>query len=195
METARVFFGMSAALSLPWGTGWQRTRPWLTVLFVAGYSMYVIAPYMHEVKAWSALATAVMLAGGSVLLHRPVGVAGPGFSLTLPLNSGSPMATRRAGAVLLSVAVLLLLWTAGSKTTALGGEFLLSDPAAVFLSALLLAVFGGGLLARAATARVRAEVEAMPDGPEKSKALDFLSGSKNIGLLERGLLFVFIAAG
>ncbi|MGW1431470.1 hypothetical protein ACWD6K_23000 [Streptomyces sp. NPDC002431] len=195
METARVFFGMSAALALPWGTGWHRARPWLTILFVGVYSAYVITPYMHELKAWSAFAVAVLLAGGSVLLHHPGSGVGLGFSLTLPLSGGSTMLTRRVGAVLLCLAVLLLLWTAGSRTTALGGEFLLSDRSAVFLSALLLAVFGGGLLARAATARVCAEVEAMPDTPEKAKALDFLSGSKNIGLLERGLLFAFIAAG
>ncbi|MEV6161102.1 hypothetical protein AB0L71_04105 [Streptomyces sp. NPDC052052] len=194
METARVFFGITAALSMPWGTGWQRTRPWLTVSFVALYGAYTIAPYAHEPKPWSAFVTAVLLAYGSVLLYRQAATPSSGFSITLPLTAGSS-STRRAGAVLLSVAVLLSLWTAGGTTVTLGSDLLHSDRAAIFLSALLLAVFGGGTLAQAATAPVCAEVDSMPDGPEKTKALDFMSGSKNIGLLERGLLFVFIAAG
>ncbi|MET8744966.1 hypothetical protein [Streptomyces sp. NPDC004728] len=195
METARVFFGITAALSLPWGAGWQRTRPWLTVAFVAVYGAYTIAPYAHEVKPWSAFGTAVLLACGSVLLYRSASTPSPGFSITLPLTTGSSPATRRAGAGLLSIAVLLSLWTAGGTTITLGTDLLQSDRVAIFLSALLLAVFGGGTLARAATAPVCTEVESMPDGPEKTRALDFMSGSKNIGLLERGLLFVFIAAG
>lgn len=195
METARVFFGIAAALSLPWGTGWQRTRPWLTVSFVALYGAYTIAPYAHEPKPWSAFGTAVLLAYGSVLLYRSAPTPSPGFSITLPLTTGSSPATKRAGATLLFAAVLLSLWTAGGTTITLGSDLLRSDRAAIFLSALLLAVFGGGSLAKAATAPVCAEVESMPDGPEKTRALDFMSGSKNIGLLERGLLFVFIAAG
>ncbi|MER6607168.1 hypothetical protein ABT282_14950 [Streptomyces sp. NPDC000927] len=195
VETARVFFGLSAALSMPWGTGWQRTRPWLAVSFVTLYGVYVIAPYMDEAKAWWAFAIAVLLVGGSALMHHSAGSWSPGFSLTLPLSSGASMAARRVGVVLMALAAVLALWTAGRKTATLSGEFLLSDRAAIFLSALLLAVFGGGALSRAATAPVCAEVESMPDGPEKTKALDFMSGSKNIGLLERGLLFVFIAAG
>lgn len=195
METARVFFGMTAALSVPWGTGWQRTRPWPAVSFVALYGVYIIAPYAHEPRSWSALATAVLLVYGSVLLHGAAAMPSPGFSITLPLTAGSSPATKRAGAALLVVAALLSLWTAGGTTVTLGGDLLRSDRVAIFLSALLLAVFGGGSLAKAATDPVRAEVESMRDGPEKTKALDFMSGSKNIGLLERGLLFAFIAAG
>lgn len=92
-------------------------------------------------------------------------------------------------------AALLAAWTGGVKTASLASDLVLSDRAAVQVSALLLAVFGGGALAKAATASVRAEVEAMPEGSEKSKAVEFMGGSRRIGLLERGLLFVFIAAG
>ncbi|MFF9509962.1 hypothetical protein ACF1BU_01420 [Streptomyces sp. NPDC014724] len=162
---------------------------------MAVYSVYSIAPYTHETRPWAAFVAAVLLACGSVLFHQSTAMPSPGFSLTFPLSTSSSPATRRAGAVLLCVAVLLALWTAGGTTTILGRALLHSDRVAIFLSALLLAVFGGGSLAKAATAPVCAEVESMPDGPEKSKALDFMSGSKNIGLLERGLLFVFIAAG
>lgn len=77
----------------------------------------------------------------------------------------------------------------------LGQELLLSDRAAVFASAALIAVFGGGALAMAATGPVRREILALPDSPERRAAVEFMSAGRAIGLLERGLLFAFLAAG
>ncbi|WP_327176208.1 hypothetical protein OG599_13480 [Streptomyces sp. NBC_01335] len=195
METTRVFFGVAAALTTPWGSGWHRTRPGATVLFAGLYGAYGIAPYVADGRAWSAWAVAVLMAVGSVLLLREASAPALGFSLSLPLATGPSAATRRSGLALLSLAVLMGLWTAGGRTKALSLEFVLSDRVAVFLSALLLAVFGGGVLAAMATASVRAEVDALPPGPAKDRALEFMSGSRMIGLLERGLLFAFIGAG
>ncbi|MCX5397546.1 hypothetical protein [Streptomyces sp. NBC_00102] len=195
VETARVFFGIAAALATPWGADWHRTRPASTVLFVGLYGAYGIAPYVGEGRAWSAWAAAVLVAVGSVLFLRIPGASAFGFSLSFPLTTGPGRATRRAGMALVSFAVLMGLWTAGGRTKVLSAEFVLSDRVSVFLSALLLAVFGGGALASLATASVRAEVDALPPGQERDRALDFMSGSRTIGLLERGLLFAFIGAG
>ncbi|MCX4674959.1 hypothetical protein OG413_06395 [Streptomyces sp. NBC_01433] len=186
---------MAAALAVPWGAGWHRSRPGAGLLFVGLYGLYCIAPYTGHVQAWSALGTAVLVMLGSFLWQHPPALPSLGFSLQVPLTSGSGARTRRAGAVLMAGAALLAAWTGGVKTASLVSDLVLSDRAAVQVSALLLAVFGGGALAKAATASVRAEVEAMPEGPEKSKAVEFMGGSRRIGLLERGLLFVFIAAG
>ncbi|MGW0853888.1 hypothetical protein [Streptomyces sp. NPDC002690] len=195
METTRVFFGVAAALATPWGADWHRTRPAATVLFAGLYGAYAIAPYVGDGRAWSAWAAAVLMAVGSVLVMRAPGAPGFGFSLSLPLTSGPARATRRAGLALLTLAVVMGLWTAGGTTKVLSLEFVLSDRVSVFVSALLVAVFGGGALAALATAPVRVEVESLPAGPDRDRALDFMSGSRTIGLLERGLLFAFIGAG
>src|SRR5690606_982743 len=87
-------------------------------------------------------------------------------------------------------------WAAGATAQALGEELVLSDKATIFVSAGLVAVFGGGAFAQAATAPVRRAVEALPVGDTQRRlAEDFMMGSRSIGLLERGLLFAFLAAG
>ncbi|WP_125214400.1 hypothetical protein [Streptomyces griseofuscus] len=92
-------------------------------------------------------------------------------------------------------ALLLSACTAGGRATSLLLELLRSDRAAVFISALLVAVFGGGTLAKTATAPVRREIAALEEGPQRSAAMEFMNGGPFIGMLERGLLFAFLAAG
>ncbi|MDT0318248.1 hypothetical protein [Streptomyces millisiae] len=78
----------------------------------------------------------------------------------------------------------------------MGEALLLNDRVAIFMSTGLVAVFGGGALARAATAPVRRAVDALPEGDaQRGLAEDFMMGSRSIGLLERGLMFAFLAAG
>jgi hypothetical protein len=70
-----------------------------------------------------------------------------------------------------------------------------SDRTAVFASALLISSFGGGAVAEAATQPVRREIEALEPGAERTAAMELMSGGPAIGMLERGLLFTFLAAG
>ncbi|CAM5723348.1 hypothetical protein SALBM311S_05779 [Streptomyces alboniger] len=55
METGRALFGLSAAAFVPWGIGWQRSRPWSMVLFTVIYGGYAIWPYRAEEKPLLAL--------------------------------------------------------------------------------------------------------------------------------------------
>ncbi|MFD5033588.1 hypothetical protein ACFWM0_24745 [Streptomyces sp. NPDC058405] len=164
------------------------------VLFTAVYGLYSIAPYLDEGKPWLALIAATLVSLGTVMWHHSASTPSAGFSFTFPLTSGTAT-TKRLGAAALATAVLLSLWVAGTTTKALSTELILSDRATVVFSALLIAVFGGGTLAKAATGPVRQEILGLADGPEKDAAVDLMSGSRNIGLLERGLLFAFLAAG
>ncbi|MEU9983930.1 hypothetical protein [Streptomyces sp. NPDC050856] len=196
METARLSFGLAAAVVVPLGAGWHRSRAGLTVLFSLGYGLYAIAPYRDEGRPWGALAAAALLAGSVALWHRSADAGGVGLTLTLPLSTGNLPLSRRLGAAAFGAAVLLSSWVAGATTASLGADLLLSDRAAVVLSALLIAVFGGGVLAAVATGPVVREIESLPAGPERDAATEFMnSGGRAIGLLERGLLFAFLAAG
>ncbi|MFJ3169703.1 hypothetical protein ACIPJK_02855 [Streptomyces roseus] len=194
METARVFFGLTAAVVVPSGLGWQELRPRLMVSFTLIYGLYSIAPFRHESKPLLALAAAVLVSLGTGLWHHSANTPSAGFSFTFPLTAGTAV-TKRLGAATLVVAVGVSLLAAGATTKALSAELLLSDAAAVMLSALLIAVFGGGTLAKAATGPVRQELLSLPEGPARDAAVDLMSGSRGIGLLERGLLFAFLAAG
>jgi len=195
VETARVFFGLSAAVVVPWGLGWQLSRPWLMVLFTAVYGGYVIGPYGMESKPWAALGAVVLLASSAALWLHSSSTPGLGFSVTLPPISGTVGMTRRVGVATFGAAAVLSVWAAGGTTVSLGVELLSSDRAAIFFSGLLVAVFGGGTLAKVATGPVRREIDSLPDGTERDAALEFMSGGSNIGVLERGLLFAFLAAG
>ncbi|MFG2553432.1 hypothetical protein [Streptomyces sp. NPDC048581] len=195
METARLFFGLGAALVVPWGLGWQRERPGLNAFFTLAYGGYAIAPYMDEARPWLALGATALLAFGTLLWHRSASTPVLGFSITLPLSAGPPAGTKRLGIAAFGAAVPLSVWAAGAPTAAMGADLLSSDRTAVFMSALLMSVFGGGMLARAATVPVRREIEALEDSSAREAAMEFMSGGPAIGLLERGLLFAFLAAG
>ncbi|MFF4347920.1 hypothetical protein [Streptomyces sp. NPDC001530] len=77
-----------------------------------------------------------------------------GFSVTLPLSSGTLAAPRRLGLTAFGTAALVSVWAAGATTASLGVDLLLSDRTAVISSALLISVFGGRALAKAATVPV-----------------------------------------
>ncbi|MEU1822647.1 hypothetical protein ABZ502_09360 [Streptomyces abikoensis] len=196
METARVLFGLSAAVLVPWGLGWQRTRPWSAILFTVIYGGYVIGPYQGEGKPWLALTAAFLLSASGAFLRSPSGVPSVGFSISFPVRFGSVPVERRIGTVMLAAAVALSAWAAGATVEVAVESLLLSDRVAVFLSSGLAAVFGGAALAQAATAPVRRAVSELPEGhSERRLAEDFMMGSRSIGLLERGLMFAFLAAG
>lgn len=195
METARLSFGLAAAALIPLGLGWHGPRPWRMVVFTAVYGVYAVAPYGNEGKPWMALCVAVLLSLGFVLWKHPAGMPELGVSVTLPLMVGRVARNRWLSAVALAGAVGLAAWSAGAAARALGRELLLSDETAVFLSAALISVFGGGALAKTATDPVRHEILALPDSPERRAAVEFMSAGRAIGLLERGLLFAFLAAG
>ncbi|WP_329398958.1 hypothetical protein [Streptomyces melanogenes] len=196
METGRVLYGLSAAVLVPWGVGWHRSRPWLMVLFAVIYGGYAIAPYRTEERPWLALVAAALVAMATVFLHSPAGLPPMGFSVTLPLASGPVSMTRRVGIGMLVAATALSLWAAGGTAQVLGEELLLSDRATIFASSGLVAVFGGGALAQAATTPVRRAIAGLPAGDAQRRlAEDFMMGSRSIGLLERGLMFAFLAAG
>ncbi|CAM5330261.1 hypothetical protein SALBM311S_07644 [Streptomyces alboniger] len=196
METGRALFGLSAAAFVPWGIGWQRSRPWSMVLFTVIYGGYAIWPYRAEEKPLLALIAVFSVTLSTVFLYRPSGMPSLGFSVTLPLTSGSMPAARRIGVGMLVVAAVVAWWAAGATAQALGEELVLSDKATIFVSAGLVAVFGGGAFAQAATAPVRRAVDALPVGDTQRRlAEDFMMGSRSIGLLERGLMFAFLAAG
>ncbi|MER7566458.1 hypothetical protein ABTZ93_26315 [Streptomyces sp. NPDC097941] len=195
MEAARLVFGLAAAVVVPWGLGWQRSSPGLLALFTFAYAVYTVAPYRSQERPWIALGATLLVAGGSVLWHRTRDTAGAGFTITLSMRSGAPAASRRLGLAAFGTAALLSLWAAGATTASLGVDLLLSDRTAVVTSALLISVFGGGVLAKAATGPVRREIDTLQDGPARDAAMEFMSGGPIIGMLERGLLFAFLMAG
>lgn len=166
------------------------------LLFTLVYGGYVIGPYKAEARPWLALFTVVLLAASVVFLYNSSGVPSAGFSITIPNIFGSVPASTRIGIVLLGTASIMSVWVAGATTTTLGEELLLSDKAAILLSGGLIAVFAGGPLAMAATAPVRREVNSLPDNdPQRLLADEFMMGSRSIGILERGLMYAFLAAG
>lgn len=196
MEAARIVFGLSASILAPWGYGLHRSHPRLAAVITLGYGAYIVAPYVTQWRVGSALGASALLSLGWALWHHSSSSPSAGVSLTLPLSGGSLPMRRRAGVVSMGAAGVLVLWSAGAKATSLGSELLSSDRVAVVFSALLVAVFAGGVLAQTATEPVHREIRALPDGPEKRAAMDFvMSGGRGIGLLERGLLFAFLAAG
>ncbi|NDZ87725.1 hypothetical protein G3I23_19530 [Streptomyces sp. SID10115] len=165
------------------------------MLFTLAYGVYAAAPYADGQRPWVALAVAVLLSLGCVLWKHPAGMPEVGFTVTMPLMVGRLARTRRASVAVLVGAVFLALWAAGATVVPLMREAALSDEIAVFLSAALVSVFGGGALARSVTGPVRREILALPDSPERRAAVEFMSAGRAIGLLERGLLFAFLAAG
>lgn len=164
-------------------------------LFTLAYGAYTIVPYRIQERPWIALGATLLVAGGSVSWHRATSLAGLGFSLTLSMPSRALAASRRVGLAAFATAALLSVWAAGAATASLGVDLLLSDRMAVVSSALLISVFGGGVLARTATGPVRREIDMLQDGPARDAAMEFMSGGPIIGLLERGLLFAFLMAG
>ncbi|GGJ94308.1 hypothetical protein GCM10011583_27230 [Streptomyces camponoticapitis] len=195
VETARISLGLTAAVVVPWGLGWQRVRPGATAAFTALYGAYVISPYTSDGRAWCALVAATLLSFGAIFWHFGVGSPSFGFSVVFPVFGTASSVARRLGAGAIAASAILSLWIAGPNLASLGSEVTRNDQVAVFTSALLLSVFGGGILAMLATRQVRREIDALPSGPEKAAALEFMNGGSGIGLLERGLLFAFLAAG
>jgi hypothetical protein len=195
LETARVLFGLGAAVLVPWNLGLLRTQPGTAVLFTLAYGGFAIAPYCGEVKPDAGLACAALLSLGGVLWCRTPLTPSPGLSLTLPLPHGTVTRTRWLGAGVISAAVVLSIWAAGAWLFARGIALLASDKVCVLVSAFLISVVGGGSFAQTVTGPVRREIEALPLGPQREVALEFMSGSRAIGLLERGLLFCYFTAG
>lgn len=196
METGRVLFGLAASVLVPWERGWQRSQPWAMIAFSVVYGVYVIEPYRGQEKPWLVLTVIALVATSAVLMHSPSGMPSLGFSVMLPLTSGSVPVARRVGAGLLVVAIAVAWWTAGAKVEEAIAVFARSEKTAIFMSAGLVAVYGGGLIAKAVTAPIRRTVKNLPQGDtQRMLAEDFMMGSRNIGLLERGLMFAFLAAG
>lgn len=196
MEAARVLFGLAAAVLVPWGLGWQRSRPWSMVLVTVISGGYVIGPYWGQGQAWLALVAAALLAASVVFLYNSSGVPSAGFTITIPSVFGSVPTPTRIGVAMLGAASVVSVWVAGARTTAVSEQLLLSDRATIVLSAGLIAVFAGGPLAMAATSTVHRQIKALPDNdPQRLLAEEFMTGSRSIGLLERALLFAFLAAG
>lgn len=128
---------------------------------------------MDRTRPWIAFGAEVLVAAGAVLWHRAVGAPSLGFSVTLPLWAGVSAVSQRLGVAAFGTAVPLSVWTAGGTTASLGADLLNGDRTAVCLSALLVAVFGGDALAKAATGPVRREIEALEDSPERAAAMEF----------------------
>ncbi|MFB7509742.1 hypothetical protein, partial [Streptomyces broussonetiae] len=147
------------------------------------------------VRPWAALCATALVALGVSFWQRSEDPWRSGFPDIRAWVSGPLVAPRRLGLAVLAAALLLSAWTAGERTTSLLQKFLESDRAAVIVSAWLIAVFGGGMLAKSATKPVRHEIEALEEGPQRSAAMEFMNGGPTIGRLERGLLFAFLAAG
>ncbi|MGW1372697.1 hypothetical protein ACWD6P_00230 [Streptomyces sp. NPDC002446] len=168
----------------------------MAILVTLAYGAYAIAPYRDEAKPLGALAAAVLVAVGLSLVFSSYHDLFASVSIFTPVTSGRLASSKKVGAVLLAIAALTALWVAGATTAALGVELLLSDKATVMTSALLLAVFGGGVLVKAVTDPVKEEVDRLRPGPAKTAAEALIaSGGRSIGLIERGVLFVFLAAG
>ncbi|MEU9704252.1 hypothetical protein [Streptomyces sp. NPDC047981] len=181
---------------MSWERKWFTTRPGAAVAFTLAYGGYVVGPYLDGVKSWSALISAALLALGFTLLLRSTSTPSLGFSITTSLISGTTSTTKRIGAAAVTAGVLWGVWTAWSTASQVGSELLRNDTVAVMLSAMLIAVFGGGALVKAVTDPVVEEVYSLPDGPNRESALTLIrSGGRTIGLVERGLLFAFLAAG
>ncbi|WP_189527349.1 hypothetical protein [Streptomyces sindenensis] len=139
--------------------------------------------------------SAALLAVGCILLYRSSSTPALGFSITSPLPTGLSVG-KRLGIVAVLLGVSGGTWTAWATASAFFDQVLHNDTLAVMLSALLIAVFGGGAFVKAATDPVVEEVHRLPSGPNKDAALALIrSGGRAIGLFERGLLFIFLAAG
>ncbi|MFF4949744.1 hypothetical protein [Streptomyces chattanoogensis] len=165
-------------------------------MFTLAWGAYAIAPYRDEAKPLGALAAAALVAVGLSLVYSSYHALFASVSFFTPVTSGRVTVNKKIGVILLVIAALTALRVAGATTVALGGELLLSDKATVMISAFLLAVFGGGALVKAATDPVKEEVDRLREGPAKEDAKALIaSGGKSIGLIERGVLFVFLAAG
>ncbi|MEW1776209.1 hypothetical protein [Streptomyces sp. NPDC086777] len=157
---------------------------------------YVIGPYWGQGKAWLALLAAVLLAASVVLLYNSSGVPSAGFSITIPSVFGSVPTPARIGVAMFGAASVVAVWVAGATTTMVSEKLLLSDRATVVLAGGLVAVFAGGPLAMAATLPVRRQVNTLQStDPQRQLAEEFMTGSRSIGILERALLFAFLAAG
>ena len=196
LETARVFFGLAAPLAVSWEREWFANRPRWAIVVTLVYGAYVIAPYRAEAKPLGALVAAVLVAVGMSLVYSSYHALFASVSISTPVTSGQVTVSKKIGAILLAIAALTALWVAGATTVGLGAELFLSDKATVMTSALLLAVFGGGALVKAATDPVKEEVDQLQPGPAKTAAEALIaSGGRSIGLIERGVLFVFLAAG
>ncbi|MGW1804567.1 hypothetical protein [Streptomyces sp. NPDC002078] len=166
------------------------------VLFAAIFGACVIEPYWGQGKAWLALLAVVLLATSVMFLYNASGVPSAGFSITTPIVFGSVPTPIRIGVTMLGAASIVSLWVAGATTAMVSEKLLLSDKAAIVLSGGLIAVFAGGPLAMAATAPVRLQVDALPStDPQRQHAQEFMESSRGIGILERVLLFAFLAAG
>lgn len=195
LEAARVFFGLVAPLVVSWERKWFTARPGLTILLTLMYGAYAIAPYTDEPRSWGALATAALFVLGCILLYRSSSTPSLGFSITSPLTAGVST-TKRLGVVTVMLAVLAGMWTAWATAWEFVEQLLRNDTLAVMISALLIAVFGGGALVKAVTDPVVEEVYRLPNGSNRDAALALIrSGGRDIGLIERGLLFAFLAAG
>ncbi|MGW2949519.1 hypothetical protein [Streptomyces eurythermus] len=195
MEVPRVFFGLAAALVVPLGLGWHRSRPGPTVLLVVLYGGYAVSSYVDHIRPWAALCAAVLVALGAILWQSPGETERFGFPDVGSWWSRTLGTPTRWATIATGTALLLAAWIAGDRTAALFLHLVESDRTAVFASALLIAAFGGGVLAKAATRPVRRDIEALEEGPERTAAMELMSGGPVIGMLERGLLFTFLAAG
>ncbi|MBK3521413.1 MULTISPECIES: hypothetical protein [Streptomyces] len=190
-----MFFGLAAALVVPLGLGWHRSRPGPTVLLVVLYGGYAVSSYMDRLRPWVALCATVLVALGVILRGSPGESERFGFPDVGSWWARTLGTPSRWGAVATGTALLMAAWIAGGRTAALFLDLVESDRAAVFASALLISAFGGGVLAKAATRPVRREIEELEEGPERTAAMELMSGGPVIGILERGLLFAFLAAG
>jgi len=196
VEAARLFFGLAAPVVVSWERRWFTTRPGLTIFLTLVYGSYAIAPYMDEPKPWAALGVALLLAFGATLLLRSHLTPSLGFSITTSLTTGAVSAGKWAGMAVVTLASLVGLWLGWATASKVGTSLLLDDKLAVMSSALLIAVFGGAALVRVATNHVVDEIYNLPNGQNRDSAIALIrSGGPSIGLIERGLLFAFLAAG
>ncbi|GES29581.1 hypothetical protein AB0G60_06725 [Streptomyces angustmyceticus] len=196
METARVFFGLAAPLAVSWEREWFSNRPRLALVFSLAYGACAIAPYRDDAKALGALGVSVLMALGLSLVYGSHHALFASVSIFTPVTSGRATINKKLGVILLAIAAVTAVWVAGATIVTLVAQLLLSDKAIVMTSALLLAVFGGGSVVKAATDPVKEEVRQLQPGPAKTAAEALVaSGGRSIGLFERGVLFVFLAAG
>lgn len=190
METARVAFGTAAAVLVPWGIGWSVSRPRLSLLAFAAYSIYVVEPAPG--KYWPVVVVGACLAFALAFMTLPWPPVRSSFSF---FPSGTSMAGRRVSLAFFGLAAVVSLVTAGPWSVSRGEHVVSSDRGAVIGSCFLLTVFCGGKLVMWVTAHIRAEVDALPAGLEKDGALEFMSRGALVGWIERGLLFAFLMAG
>ena len=196
METARVFFGLGAAVSVPLTLDWQRTYPRTTTCFTVLYGLLAIGPYMADRWAWATLTTAVVITAATAFLLRTTPTPPAGFTLTFPISFGRPSWRHTVGTVLVLLGAAWVTQLAIARGGTAGLRFLTSDTVVIFFSAFLIALYGGGPLARAMTGKIRQQILNLPDSSsERQAAVDLMNGGQRIGVLERGLLFTFFAAG